>query len=143
MSVSLRNRRVALFALSESVGGDGTPSTSYVRTWSSDTDGLWWASRATPTGRETTVGMAQATGMQAVFGFSAHSPVAATGLVRDEDGRYWLVETVLDRDYGRDDLQVLASYRDHAQLSYTIVENTPDPDPEPEPDPEPDPEPGP
>jgi len=108
VSVSHRKFR-ALVATYSDTGSDGRPNSTYTKAASPDDDGLWWCSKGQPTGREATVGMKADERISAVLGFSAHAPVDRDCLVQIGTTQYW-VRSVLARDYGRDELQVLAEF---------------------------------
>jgi hypothetical protein len=74
---------------------------------SGDADDMWWCSRTAPTGREVTTGMQPDHRVDAVFGFDAAVPVAVDDAIHC-DGVSYVARAVLPRDYGRDEVQVLA-----------------------------------
>ena len=108
MPVSLRKFR-AIVATYTDTGSDGVVSSTYTKSASSDSDGLWWCAKGVPSGRETTTGMKADERIDAVLEFSAQAPVQRDCLV-EIDSQQYMVRSVLRRDYGRDELQVLAEF---------------------------------
>lgn len=106
MSASLRRHRADVFHYADA-GTDGEIDSVYVRQVSPAADGMWWCSRATPTGREITIAAASSHRVDAVFCFAAVCPVTVTSAIRCAGSSY-LVRAVLPRDHGRDEVQVLA-----------------------------------
>lgn len=122
MPISLRNRRATVYDYVDA-GSAGEPDSTYELVTSGDSDDAWWASKANPTGHETTTGMQADHRVDAVFGFAANAPVTEDGAIVCESVEY-LVRAVLPRDYGRDEVQVYAE-RATADLSlfeYTTME---------------------
>jgi hypothetical protein len=62
---------------------------------------------AMPTGHETTIGMKADHRVDAVFGFAVECPIEVNDAIV-ADGNAYLVRSVLPRDYGTDETQVLA-----------------------------------
>ena len=110
MTASLRRHRAALYTYSDS-GSNGEISATYTLA------GTWWASKAMPNGREVTTGMKPEHRVDAILGFSSHAPVAVDSLVLLESVQY-LVRAILDRDHGRDDVQV---YAEKSLDTFTLV----------------------
>lgn len=106
MSVSLRRFR-AIVALYSDTGTDGAVNSTYTKSPSTDPDGLWWCSRNAASGRENTVGMKADERIDEVIGFAAEVPVDRDALVSIDGVQFW-VRSVLPRDYGRNEVQVLA-----------------------------------
>jgi hypothetical protein len=106
MSVSLRKFR-ALVLEYRDAGTGGNVDATYLAKDSGDADKSWWCSRIPPTGREVTTGMRPEHRVDAVFGFAAAVPVTSDDAIIC-DGASYLVRAVLERDYGRDELQVYA-----------------------------------
>lgn len=139
MALSQRKFRAKLYDYVDA-GTLGEVASTYELVTSGDSDDAWWASKANPTGRETTLGMQAEHSFDAVLGFAAEAPVTEDGAVVIEDVEY-LVRAILPRDYGRDDVQVLAeraanvltrySYTtmaaDDTTVSATAPEGGPDP----------------
>jgi hypothetical protein len=117
VSASLRRYRAQLFAYVEA-GTAGAVDSAYQTLPSSDPDELWWCSKVSPTGRETTVGAAPAHHVDAVFGFAAVAPAQVDGAILC-DGESFVIRAVLARQYGRDELQV------HAERNAELVLATP------------------
>lgn len=90
-------------------GSDGVVSSTYTKSASADSDGLWWCAKGLPSGRENTIGMKADERIDAVLEFSAEAPVARDCLV-EISGTQYMVRSVLRRDYGCDELQVLAEF---------------------------------
>lgn len=110
MSASLRQHRVSVYLYSDG-GASGVITSTYTRTTPASDGPEWWASRVAPSGRETTLGAAAGHRVDAVFGFAAECPVTKDSLLYVDSVQY-LVRAVLDRDYGRDEVQVLAERSD-------------------------------
>lgn len=110
MSASLRKHRASVFTYSDT-GADGLMVSTYTKVASTDTDGDWWCARMTPTGRESTLVRKAEHTVDALFSFSAYAPVSEDGLLI-VDGVQYLIRAILVRDYGRDDVQVLAERSD-------------------------------
>lgn len=106
MALSQRKFRATLYDYVDA-GTGGEVDSTYELVTSGDDDDAWWASKANPTGRETTLGMQAEQRFDAVLGFAAEAPVTEDGAVVIESVEY-LVRAILPRDYGRDDIQVLA-----------------------------------
>lgn len=106
MSVSHRKFRALLYNYRDA-GTDGEVDSTYELVTSGDDDDAWWASKANPTGSETTLGMQATHTFDAVIGFAAEVPVTEDGAIVIDDVEY-LVRAFLDRDYGHDEIQVLA-----------------------------------
>jgi hypothetical protein len=106
MSISLRNRR-ALIGTYRDGGSAGLQLDQYLRVSSGDADHMWWCSRAQPTGREVTTGMKAEHRLDTVIGFAGSVTVTENGALQI-DGVDYLVRAVLERDYGRDEIQVFA-----------------------------------
>lgn len=106
MSASLRKHRISVYLYSDA-GSGGVMTATYTRTAPATGGPEWWASRAVPTGREATLVAHADHRADAVFGFAAECPVTENSLLYDGTTR-WLVRAVLPRDYGRDEVQVLA-----------------------------------
>jgi hypothetical protein len=106
VSLSQRKFRALLYNYRD-VGTDGEVDSTYELVTSGDDDDAWWASKANPTGSETTLGMQAEHTFDAVIGFAAEAPVTEDGAIVI-DGVEYLVRSILPRDYGRDEVQVLA-----------------------------------
>lgn len=106
MSASLRKFRALVFTYAD-VGSEGTQDSVYLVEDSGDSDQMWWCSKGIPSGRETTRGAKPEHTVDAVFGFAAGAPVNVNSAILC-DGATYVVRSVLTRDYGRDELQVLA-----------------------------------
>ena len=106
MSASLRRFRAGLYVYSDA-GASGVMDSTYTKSASMDTDGDWWCAKAQPSGRESTLVRAPEHRVDAVFSFAAEAPVDQDMLLV-VDGVQYLVRAVLSRDYGRDEVQVLA-----------------------------------
>jgi hypothetical protein len=117
MSLSLRKFR-ALVLEYHDAGSAGNVDSTYLVKASSDTDQMWWCSRIAPTGREVTTGMQPDHRVDAVFGFAAACPVVVDDALLC-DGASYAVRAVLERDYGRDELQVYAERVAELALSQT------------------------
>lgn len=129
--MSLRVRSVAIYAYSAPQNADSEIAEStYTRVPSTDPDGLWWAARGVPMGRQTYPTTAAQQVTEARYQFDAEAPVTPTALLVD-DGEYWKVTAVLPREIGRDELQVLAVRVDDDAAGFTLVEPEPEPEPEP------------
>jgi len=109
MSVSLRKFRAFVGEYHEA-GSQGAVDSTYLVKASSAADGMWWCSRIVPSGYKKTIGMQPDHQGNAVFGFSAACPVVEDDAIKCDDKSY-LVHAVLSRDYGRDEVQVLAEYK--------------------------------
>jgi hypothetical protein len=116
VSASLRKFLASVYTYSDA-GSGGLMASRYVKSASSDAHGEWWCSRAVPTGKEVTVGMKADHRIDAVFGFAAQAPVSEHGAIVC-DGVQYLIRAVLDRDYGRDEVQV---YAERAVESLTLA----------------------
>jgi hypothetical protein len=99
-------------------GTAGEVTANYVRQTSGDADHLWWCSKAIPTGEEVTTGMKAEHRLDAVIGFAAVAPVTEDGAIRIDSVDY-LVRAILKRDYGRDEIQVLAERAPNALVWVT------------------------
>ena len=108
MSVSHR-KFLAIIATYSDTGSDGVVTSTYTKSASPDSHGLWWCSKGVPTGYETTTGMKADERIDVVLGFAAEAPVDRDTLV-EIDGTQYMVRSVLSRDYGRDEVQVLAEF---------------------------------
>lgn len=106
MSASLRTFRVGVYAYSDG-GSAGEMTSTYTRVNSGDADKLWWCSKSAPSGREATIGMKPEHRVDALFGFAAEVTLTAGGLILC-DGVQYRIRALLDRDYGRNEVQVLA-----------------------------------
>lgn len=106
MSASHRKFRALIYAYVDE-GTAGEMASAYLLQSSGQADEAWWCSRGMPTGLEVTTAMAPEHRVDAVLGFSAYAPVDDHSAVI-VDGVSYLVRAILARDYGRDDLQVLA-----------------------------------
>lgn len=121
---SLKVRRVAIYAYSAPVNSTSQIAEStYTRVLSPDADGLWWASRAVRSGRETSPTTAAQHVRTFVFGFDSEVPLTANGIVV-EDSQHFRITALLTRDHGRDEVQVEAVQVDDADPSYTLQEPT-------------------
>ena len=100
---------MAIIATYSDTGSDGAVIATYTKSASPDTHGLWWCSKGVPTGHETTTGMKADERIDVVLGFAAEAPVDRDTLVEIE-ARQYMVRSVLERDYGRDEVQVLAEF---------------------------------
>jgi len=119
VSVSLRNRRAALYAYSDA-GANGLVSPAYTKTPSAASDGNWWASRGVPTGREALVAQQAALVADSVWGFDAGAPVTAPGLIVDVlTGTAFKITAILPRDLSRSEVQVLAVTSTDAKYTET------------------------
>jgi hypothetical protein len=106
MSISHRKFR-ALVLEYHDAGTAGQVDSTYLAKSSGDADDMWWCSRIPATGREVTTGMQPDHRVDAVFGFAAACPVAFDDALHC-DGQSYSVRAVLERDYGRDEVQVYA-----------------------------------
>jgi len=106
VSISQRKFRALVFEYHDA-GTQGQVDSTYLVKTSGDADDAWWCSRNAPTGREVTTGMQPDHRVDAVFGFAAEVPVTVDDAILC-DGASYQVRVVLQRDYGRDELQVLA-----------------------------------
>jgi hypothetical protein len=106
VSASLRKFRASVYTYSDA-GSGGLLVARYTKSASTDADGDWWCARMQPSGREVTVAMKAEHRIDAVFGFAAHAPVTENGAIVCDSVSY-LVRAVLERDYGRDEVQVYA-----------------------------------
>lgn len=111
MSASLRKLRALVYEY-ENAGSAGEVDSTYQLTTSPASDNGWWCARAMPTGREVTTGMKPEHRVDAVFNFAANVPVDIHSAIvlnngTDQEEAY-MVRAVLVRDYGRDEVQVLA-----------------------------------
>lgn len=114
MSVSLRNRRVAIYAYSNT-GSNGLVEHTYTKTPSAAADGNWWASRSVPTGREVLVAAQAEHIADALFGFAADAPLDVNGGLKDiETGEQFRIEALLPRATGVDEQQVIAVFNSDA-----------------------------
>jgi hypothetical protein len=111
MSASLRKFRAKVYAYRD-IGTAGAIDSGYYLVTSPNPDDSWWCSRATPSGQEVTVGMRPEHRADAVFGFEAHVDVRVDSAIvlRDQTAteEAYIVRAVLPRDYGRNEVQVLA-----------------------------------
>lgn len=115
MSISLRTRRALVMAHVDA-GTAGEVDTAYQVVTSGDADQAWWCSVSVPTGREVTTGMQPDHRVDAVIGFAEACPVAEDyALLIGADA--YVVRAVLPRDYGRDEVQVLAERQMELTLS--------------------------
>jgi hypothetical protein len=117
MSVSLRRFRALVFEYHDA-GTAGEVDSTYLIKTSGDADDMWWCSRMPASGREVTVGMQPDHHVDAVFGFAAHVPIDKDDVIRC-DGQSFSVRAVLDRDYGRDEVQVYAERKVELVLDTT------------------------
>lgn len=106
MSISLRKHRARLFDYIDA-GSQGDVDSAYALNASDADDDAWWCSRALPTGRESTLGMKAEHRVDAVFAFDAHAPISVNSAI-DCEGESFVVRAVLTRDFGTDEIQVLA-----------------------------------
>jgi hypothetical protein len=106
VSASLRKFLASVYTYSDA-GSGGLMSSRYVKSASSDAHGDWWCARAQPSARELTIAAAAGHRLDAVFNFAAHAPVSENGAIVCDSVQY-LVRAVMERDYGRDEVQVLA-----------------------------------
>lgn len=119
---SLRKLRVAIYAYeAQTDTNTGVTSSVYVRIPSPDSDGLWWASRGTTFGRETAPAQQPQEEQNAFFSLAAYAPVTGDGLLKLGDAIY-RVQSVMERDYYRDQVQVFTTLVDDANAAYTLVE---------------------
>jgi hypothetical protein len=127
--MSMRVRSVALYAYTapQDAASEIAEST-YTRVPSSDPDGLWWAARGVPMGKQTHPTTAAQQVTEARYQFASEVPVTPTSLLVD-DGEYWKVTAVLPREIGRDELQVLAVRVDDDAAGFDLVEPEPEPEP--------------
>lgn len=126
MTASTLKHRVSIYA-HEVGGSDGYASDRYVRVRSPDADGAWWASVATASGRETSVGGQAEHTSDTDVGFDRHTPITADAVLRFETGA--LAGTIarvtsppLPRQNGADLVHVTAQYVDDAQAGYVLEE---------------------
>ncbi|MES2524039.1 MAG: hypothetical protein V4617_15135 [Gemmatimonadota bacterium] len=118
---SLRTRRVAIGAYSAPVDAESAIAVdTYTKVASGDDDGLWWAARGTRSGMQTAPTGAAQHVTQVVYAFDTEVPVTPDGIVIDGDQRL-LITSVLPRDVGRDELQVLAVHVDDADAAFQLV----------------------
>ena len=119
---TLRKVRVGIYHYSSVVNEDtGVAESVYTKVPSADSDGLWWASRGTISGRElmpTTLPQDQ---QKLLLSFHAEVPVESEMVIVDAS-RVYRVETVMLRDYGRAERQVYCSYVDKNDPAYNLVE---------------------
>lgn len=106
VSASLRKFRALIYDYHDT-GTGGEIVSTYLLHSSGAIDHAWWCSRANPTGREVTTGMQAQHRLDAILGFSAYAPVEEDSAIVVEGVEY-LVRAILDRDYGRDEVQVYA-----------------------------------
>jgi hypothetical protein len=106
VSVGLRKFRALVFEYIDA-GSAGNPDSAYQIVDSGDADKAWWCSRALPSGHEVTTGMRPEHRLDAVFGFAAEVPVDVSHAIMIGDEAF-IVRAVLTRDYGHDEVQVLA-----------------------------------
>lgn len=106
MSISQRKFR-ALIGTYKDAGSSGDVASQYVRQSSSASDYAWWASKSAPTGTETTLGMKAEHRVDIVVGLAAAAPVSENGALQIDAVDY-LVRAVLPKEYGTDEVQVLA-----------------------------------
>jgi hypothetical protein len=111
VSVSLRKFRALVYEYTD-VGTGGEIDSAYYLVPSTASDQAWWCSKATPTGHEVTVGMKPEHRVDAVLGFAAYVAVAPNSAIVLNNGtadeEAYMVRAVLDRDYGRNEIQVYA-----------------------------------
>jgi hypothetical protein len=112
VSASLRRFRAQIGTYRDA-GTQGDVVAQYLRVSSGETDHLWNCSLAQPTGREVTTGMKAEARVDAVIGFLGEVTVTESGAIRI-DGVDYLVRAVLDRPYGRDEIEVYAERSPHA-----------------------------
>ena len=115
MSAALRKFRALLFAYVDA-GSSGGVDSAYQVLASVDDDAQWWCSKGVPSGREVTTGAAPGHRTDAVFGFAVEAPVQLDGAILC-DGEGYVIHAVLPRDYGRDEVQVLAARNADVQLA--------------------------
>jgi hypothetical protein len=106
VSISQRKFRALVFEYHDA-GSEGQVDSTYLVRDSGEDDQMWHCSRIPPSGREVTIGMKAAHRVDAVFGFAAHVPITVDDAILC-DGASYLVRAVLERDYGRDEVQVYA-----------------------------------
>ncbi|HXE60751.1 MAG TPA: hypothetical protein VN607_08580 [Gemmatimonadaceae bacterium] len=114
MPISLRNRRVALYAYSNT-GSGGLVAHTFTKTRSAAADGNWWASRSVPTGRESLKAMQAEHTADAMFGFGPEAPVDSDGALIDIiSGQEFRITAILPRDNVDAEQQVLAVFNTDA-----------------------------
>ena len=101
----LRKLRAAVYFYSSTTTG-GVTTARRTRQLSNDLDGLWWVSRGTPSGNEPTVGMKPEERLDAIICALAEMPVNRDSVIVIGDEQYRVL-SVLPRDYGRDEHQML------------------------------------
>jgi hypothetical protein len=118
---TMRRLRVAIYAYSSVMDADtGVSESVYTKLESPDSDGLWWASRGTLSGRElmpTTLPQDQ---QKLLLSFHAEVPIEPD-MVVTEGTKVYRVESVMVRDYGRAAKQVYCSYVDKNDPDYNLV----------------------
>lgn len=111
MSASLRKLRALVYEYKDG-GTGGEIDSTYLLTVSGDADNAWCCARGMSSGRETTTGMRPEHRIDAVFNFAANVPVDIHSAIVLNNGtdleEAYMVRAVLARDYGRDEVQVLA-----------------------------------
>lgn len=119
---SLRKLRVAIYTYeAQTDEATGVTRSVYARAPSPDSDGLWWASRGTTFGRETAPAQQPQEEQTAFFSLSAYAPVTGDGLIKLGDAVY-RIQSVMERNYYRDQVQVFTTLVDDANAAYTLVE---------------------
>lgn len=114
MTVSLRTKRVGVYAYSDT-GSGGLVAHTYTKVPSAASDGNWWASRGVPTGKEALVAQQSEHVADAVFGFDSDVPITPDGLIVDVAlGEAFKVIAVLARDTSTGEWQVLAEFNTDA-----------------------------
>lgn len=120
---SLRKLRVAIYAYeAQTDATTGVTASVYVRVPSPDKDGLWWASRGTTFGRETAPAQQPQEEQTAFFSLSAYAPVTGDGLLKLGDAVY-RIQSVMERDYYRNAVQVFTTLVDDANAAYTLIDS--------------------
>lgn len=128
---SLRRLRVALYTYtSEMDAATGITASAYVRALSPDADGLWWASRGTVFGGERSPTPNPQEEQTSFWSFSAYAPVTADGVMAlgtVSDTTFtpqsvYRVQSVMERNYWRDTVQVYATLVDDANATVTLTE---------------------
>lgn len=120
MSASLRKFRALIGHYVDVSVEPGIEVAEYAVDPSPDVDGMWWCSVSQPTGREVTVGMRPEHRIDVILGFAAHAPVEVPGASRVA-GVLYLHRAILNRDYGRDEVQV---YAEKSLDAFTISDGT-------------------
>lgn len=122
MSITLRERRVLLYAPDAPTFQEGFQHASYTVVASPDEDGAWWANWHDLDPFSLSAGLQQDVGQRAKGNLASEAPVAEAWLVRDlETGRLYRVEgvNVLDR---ADTKVISAEWREDS--TYTITSDT-------------------